>query len=155
MGGCNMIWNMNKCFRKRNINECKSWHYCWGWMQIMWINTSQQCTWQIFKKSKKSVWCLSHDLLLSQLPCGHSDKTASMTWIFVAYALCTTLANHPDTQSIVQTTHLCLKHEAKVKVMAPWQMIYWIEGKTKQTKKQNKTKTVSYTHLTLPTMAVV
>ena len=25
---------MNKCFRKRNRNECESWHYCRGWMHV-------------------------------------------------------------------------------------------------------------------------
>ena len=44
-----------------------------------------------------------------------------MPWIFVTYALCTTLADHPHTQTIVRTTCLCPKREAKVKVAAPWQ----------------------------------
>ena len=42
--------------------------------------------------------------------------------LIVEYALCTTLADHPDTQSIVQTTRRCPKCEAKV--AAPWQTAY-------------------------------
>ena len=48
-----------------------------------------------------------------------------MSQLTVAYALRTTLADHPDTQSTVQTTRRCLRCEAKVKVVAPWQMAYW------------------------------
>ena len=45
-------------------------------------------------------------------------------WLIVAYTLCTMLADCPDNQSIVQTTHLCPRCEAKVKVTAPWQTAY-------------------------------
>ena len=47
-----------------------------------------------------------------------------MPWLTVAYALCTMLADHPDTKS-VQTTRLCQRCEAKVKVTSLWQMAYW------------------------------
>ena len=52
-----------------------------------------------------------------------------MHWLIVAYALCTTLADHPDTQSIVQTTRLCPRSEATVKVAAPWQTAYCVNWK--------------------------
>ena len=71
------------------------------------------------------------EMLLSQLPCGHPDKRSLnqlMPWLIVAYALCTTLADHPDTQSIIQTTRLCPRCEAKVAV--PWQRAYWIGPET-------------------------
>ena len=48
-----------------------------------------------------------------------------MPWIFVVYALCTMLADHPDTQSTTQTTCLFQKCEANVKVATPWQTAYW------------------------------
>ena len=36
------------------------------------------------------------------------------------------LADHPDTQSIVQTRCLCPRCKAKVKIMAPWQTACWL-----------------------------
>ena len=48
-----------------------------------------------------------------------------MPCIFVVYALCTMLADHPDTQSTTQTTCLFQKCEANVKVATPWQTAYW------------------------------
>ena len=51
-----------------------------------------------------------------------------MPWLIVAYALCTTLADHPDTQLILQTTCLCPRCKAKVKVAALWQTAYSVKA---------------------------
>ena len=40
-----------------------------------------------------------------------------MPWLIVAYALCTMLADHPNTQSIVQTACLCLRCQP------PWSLL--------------------------------
>ena len=126
---------MNRCLWKGSRTECESWPYC------------RRCTWQ---KTKKQNWerergqnCKLPDVwgMISHVRAsfskdwmGNAAKSVTqsasrqnsllMPWLIVAYALCTMLADHPNTQSIVQTTHLCLRCEAKVKVVAPWQTAY-------------------------------
>ena len=57
-----------------------------------------------------------------------------MPWLIVAYALCTMLADHPNTQLTVQTMHCCLRCEAKVRVAALWQTAYWRQFKREDDK---------------------
>ena len=116
---------MNKCLWKGSRNECESWPYCRG------------CTWQ--KKFKEREWERSQisrvRASFSKDWMGNAAKSVTlwasrqngllMPWLIVAYALCTTLADHPDTQLIVQTTRLCLKCKATVKVVALWQTACW------------------------------
>ena len=135
MGGCNktMAQNMNKCLWKGSRNECESWPYCRG------------CTWpkKIFKEWGQNcklpdVWgMISHvRASFSKDWMGNAAKSVTLwasrqngllvPWLIVAYALCTTLADHPDTQLIVQITRLCPRCKAKVKVVAPWQTAYYV-----------------------------
>ena len=116
---------MNKCLWKGSRNECESWPYCRG------------CTWQ--KKFKEREWersqisrvraSFSKDWIANAATsvtlCASRQNGLLMRWLIVACALWTTLADHPDTQSIVQTTRLCPRCDAKVKVVALWQTAYW------------------------------
>ena len=63
--------------------------------------------------------------------CASRQNVLLMPWLIVEYALCTTLADHPDTQSTVQTTRLCPRWEAKVNVAALWQTAYSDDGQNR------------------------
>ena len=107
-------------------------------MQVMQINASQWCTWQTKTTTKNNnretkthpnlpdVWAkisFGQDFILDWLngkcclvsyPVSIQTKQPFNALNLCSYALCTTLPDHHDTQSIVQTTHLCLKRKDKV-----------------------------------------
>ena len=81
------------------------------WGTISHVRASLSKDWMGNAAKSATLWAFRQNGLL-------------MPWFIVAYALCTTLADHPDTQLIVQITRLCPRCKAKVKVAAPWQMAY-------------------------------
>ena len=83
------------------------------WGMISYVRASFSKAWMGNAAESVTLWASRQNGLL-------------MPWLIVAYALCTTLADHPDTQLIVQITRLCPRCKAKVKVVAPWQTAYYV-----------------------------
>ena len=86
------------------------------WGMISCVGASFSKDWMRNAAKSVSLWASTQNGLL-------------MPWLIVAYALCTTLADHPNTQLTVQTMHCCLRCEAKVKVTALGQTAYWRQFK--------------------------
>ena len=115
---------MNKCFRKRNRNECESQHYCRGWMQVMQINASQRCTKTTTKNNNREtkshpnlpdVWAkisFGQDFILNWLngkccyPVSIQTKWPFNALNLCSYALCNT--TWPSWHSVNSTTNASL-----------------------------------------------
>ena len=81
-----------------------------------------QCEAMPTQKSAQKYTVTSRNFLHERLQSAFTLAN-QLRWI-AQYSQCTTLADHPHTQTTVQIMCLCPKSEAKVKVVAPWQTAY-------------------------------